>query len=131
MNLVDARFLQAIQNSEKAGYGGKVKTPEINKDGLSFEEILLQTQNQTGDVKFSKHASERLQDRNISLSESQLNRLNEGTLKAGEKGIKDSLVLVDQMAFIVNVPSHMVVTAMDSNDTKERIFTNIDGAVIA
>ena len=53
-------------------------------------------------------------------------------MKAGEKGIKDSLVLVDKMAFIVNVPSQTVVTAMDQDEaTDSNVFTNIDGAVIA
>ena len=47
-----------------------------------------------------------------------------------EKGIKDSLILVDQLAFIVNVPSSTVVTAMDQTENKSNVFTNIDGAVI-
>ena len=38
--------------------------------------------------------------------------------------------MVDQLAFIVNVPSQTVVTAMDSTETDENIFTNINGAVI-
>ena len=59
-----------------------------------------------------------------------LERLNDGTKKAGEKGIKDSLVLVDQLAFIVNTKSNTVITAMDQTETDENIFTNIDGAVI-
>ena len=63
-------------------------------------------------------------------SDTQMQRLEEGTRRAGEKGIKDSLVLVDSLAFIVNVPSSTVVTAMDQSETKENIFTNIDGAVI-
>jgi hypothetical protein len=36
------------------------------------------------------------------------------------------------MAFIVNVPSQTVVTAMDeASTTDHNVFTNIDGAVIA
>ena len=50
--------------------------------------------------------------------------------KAGEKGIRESLVLVDQLAFIVNVKNNTVITAMDQTETDENIFTNIDGAVI-
>ncbi|MGN0306637.1 MAG: flagellar protein, partial [Lachnospiraceae bacterium] len=62
--------------------------------------------------------------------DNQLDRLTEGARKAGEKGIKESLVMVDQLAFIVNVPSQTVITAMDQNQTDGNIFTNIDGAVI-
>ncbi|MFR4382765.1 MAG: flagellar protein, partial [Roseburia sp.] len=44
---------------------------------------------------------------------------------------KESLVVVDSLAFIVNVPSRTVVTAMDQNESENNVFTNIDGAVIA
>ena len=60
-----------------------------------------------------------------------MDRLNEGARRAGEKGIKESLVLVDELAFIVNVENKTVVTAMNQGNNDENIFTNIDGAVIA
>ncbi|MBD5499770.1 MAG: flagellar protein [Lachnospiraceae bacterium] len=104
---------------------GQTKTPE----GLSFQEIL-EHHSQPGEVKFSKHAAGRLADRNIELTEGQMERLNAGMARAGQKGIKESLVIVDQMAFIVNVPNNTVVTAMNQQDAEENVFTNIDGAVI-
>ena len=85
---------------------------------------------QSGELKFSKHAVNRLADRQITLSPSQMERLSNGAKKAGEKGIQDSLVLMDQLAFIVNVPNQTVITAMDQTETYENVFTNIDGAVI-
>ena len=72
----------------------------------------------------------RLEERNISLTEEQNARLEDGVAKAGEKGIKESLVMMDSLAFIVNVPNKTVVTAMDQVETQNNIFTNIDGAVI-
>ena len=108
----------------------------VNDAGLSFGQVLqskaLQQDSigQTGELKFSKHAAVRLADRNIELSTEQLERLNDGAKKAEQKGIKDSLVIVDELAFIVNVPNHTVVTAMDSTETNENVFTNINGAVI-
>ena len=102
-----------------------------NLKGMSFREVLERQQTQSlGEVRFSKHAAGRLADRNIELTKGQMERLTEGTAKAQQKGIKDSLVIVDDLAFIVNVPNHTVVTAMDQRDTVENIFTNIDGAVI-
>jgi flagellar operon protein len=100
------------------------------KNGTSFEEILKQKLHSTSELKFSKHATQRLDDRNIELTEEQSQRLEEGVMKASEKGITDSLVLVDTLAFIVNVPNQTVVTAMDQTESDENIFTNIDGAVI-
>jgi len=78
---------------------------------------------------FSKHAQNRLEERGIQMTENLLNRLDDGTRLAKEKGIRASLVVVDQLAFIVNVPNHTVVTAMDQTETKSNAFTNIDGAV--
>lgn len=100
-------------------------------NGLAFQDVLRQkTLAEEGSLKFSKHAMGRLTDRNIELSSNQLERLESGTKKAEQKGIRDSLVIVDQLAFIVNVPNQTVVTAMDSSETDENVFTNINGAVI-
>ena len=85
---------------------------------------------QSGEVKFSKHAANRLVDRNIELTEEQVERLNLGAAKASAKGISESLVIVDSLAFIVSVPNQTVITAMDQTEADENVFTNIDGAVI-
>ena len=106
---------------------GKV-LENLASQGMSFRDVL--EQKTSGELKFSKHAAGRLADRKIELSDSQLMRLGSGTKKAGQKGIRDSLVIVDQLAFIVNIPNQTVVTAMDSTEAEENIFTNINGAVI-
>ena len=124
-------FLTIEQLQDQYLNGVKGNTPVKTTDGKSFQEILESSRrNAAGEVKFSKHAAGRLADRNIELTESQMDRLTEGTKKAGEKGIKESLVIVDQLAFIVNVPNNTVVTAMNQQDAAENVFTNIDGAVI-
>lgn len=97
---------------------------------VSFDEVLRSKQEAMHPLRFSKHATNRLSDRNISLSADQSKRLADGVTKASEKGINESLVLVDSLAFIVNIPNKTVVTAMDQTDTGDNIFTNIDGAVI-
>lgn len=98
---------------------------------VSFEDVLRQTalERETG-LKFSKHASMRLNERDIILTQNQSTRLENGVDVASKKGINDSLVLVDNLAFIVNVPNKTVVTAMDQTETNSNVFTNIDGAVI-
>lgn len=81
-------------------------------------------------VKFSRHAEERLRERNIELTDDQVQRLNDGTKKAVLKGIKETLVLMDDYSFIVNTENNTVVTAMDQKSSDENVYTNIDGAVI-
>ena len=118
----------SINQLQDEYFGGNSTTARKTSTGMSFQEILNQ---KTGaEVKFSKHASNRLADRNINLSGEQMQRLNDGTRKAQAKGIQESLVLVDEIAFIVNVPNNTVITAMDQEETNENVFTNIDGAVI-
>ena len=107
-------------------------TQQITTDGRSFEDILrsISEENVTEPLKFSKHAAERLDERQIDLSADQMNRLTTGAQMAGEKGIKDSLIMVDSLAFIVNIPNNTVVTAMDQESNDQNVFTNIDGAVV-
>ena len=95
-----------------------------------FSEILKekQTVEDPGELKFSKHANERLASRNIDLTDDQFKRLETGAVMAGKKGIQESLVMVDNLAFIVNVKNNTVITAV--NNDEEKVFTNIDGAVI-
>lgn len=83
-----------------------------------------------GVLKFSRHANERLADRNISLTTEQVARLQEGVIQARQKGIQESLVMLDNLSFIVNVKNDTVVTALDNQSGSQKIFTNIDGAVI-
>jgi flagellar operon protein len=100
----------------------------------SFSEIFRQRAGLNSDkgldaLKFSKHADARLADRNISLSQEQLERLEEGARRADEKGIRESLVIMDNLSFIVNVKNRTVITAMDMN-SNDNVYTNIDGAVV-
>ena len=97
--------------------------------GTPFSEILREKQAaETGELRFSKHANERMATRNIDLTDEQFKRLENGAMLAGKKGILESLVMVDNLAFIVNIKNNTVVTAV--NDGEEKVFTNIDGAVI-
>lgn len=103
----------------------------VKEPALSFQEILKNKQTEAdSQLKFSKHAASRLNDRQIDLTPDQMERLENGTKKASEKGISESLVLIDQLAFIVSVKNNTVITAMDSKEATDNIFTNIDGAVI-
>ncbi len=140
MNINNSQFLSNLQIQEALFNSKPVESKNVNRipaKGASFEDVLNRKLEENrsvspqNEVKFSKHAMTRLDNRNISLTEVQMERLNEGARKAGEKGIKESLVLVDELAFIVNVENKTVVTAMNQGNNDENIFTNIDGAVIA
>ena len=94
----------------------------------NFDQVLNQTM---GGVKFSQHAAQRLQSRNINLDSSQLNQLQNAVDKAAQKGARESLILMNNdLAFVVSVTNRTVITAMDGSSIKDNVFTNIDSAVI-
>ena len=130
------RMTEAISKRKKqdvnATYNGPSFT-EILSRQKSIDELIADRTEETvvsGGIRFTKHADARLMQRNIRLTDEQMTRLEEGTRKASDKGIKESLVLVDDLAFIVNTDKKMVITAIDQNSREDNIYTNIDGAVI-
>ncbi|OGU68163.1 MAG: flagellar protein [Stygiobacter sp. RIFOXYC12_FULL_38_8] len=82
-------------------------------------------------IKFSNHAMKRLESRNIQLSETELGKIKDAVSKAESKGSKDSLIMMDKTAFIVNIPNKTVVTAIEVANSNESVFTNIDSVVFA
>jgi flagellar operon protein len=102
-----------------------------NNTDTSFSEFLSDALDGTDSVKFSKHARTRLESRNIELDEGDLKKLGGAVDAASTKGVQDSLILMNGLAFIVSVPDRTVVTAMSVGEAASSVFTNIDGAVIA
>ncbi|MBR2409974.1 MAG: flagellar protein [Lachnospiraceae bacterium] len=128
--LQNGRFvsIEQMTNQYLDTSGKKKRTNVSQATDVTFRQILEEKQAGTAELRFSKHANERLASRNIRLSTEQRERLEDGVDKASRKGIRDSLVMVDNMAFIVNVTNRTVITAVGDGDDK--IFTNIDGAII-
>ncbi len=102
--------------------------PQIEKSGSSFESIF---QRELEKIKFSNHAVKRLETRNIQLSDEEINKIQSAVEKAELKGSKDSLVMMSDTAFIVNIPNKTVVTALPISQGEDNIFTNIDSVVFA
>ena len=105
MNQISNQFLSIEQITDQyLNQSQNVKSKAI--PSVPFEEILRQKQTENvmeqSGLKFSKHAALRLNDRNIALTDAQNIRLENGVRQASEKGITESLVLVDSLAFIVN-----------------------------
>lgn len=105
-----------------------IKKP-IQDHKVDFSSILNQKLNENREVKMSKHAAMRLEARNINLNNDQVERLKSAVDKASSKGVKDTLVVMDEVAFVVNVNARTVITAVNQSELKDNVFTNIDGAV--
>lgn len=99
------------------------------KENRSFEQILNNIQSKD-EIKFSKHAIERMDIRDITLSKDEVNKLNNAIDKAEQKGVKEALILMGDTAFIASIKNRTIVTTVNKEQLKENVFTNIDGAVI-
>lgn len=108
---------------------GNVGRPEPGgapKGPSEFQEVLRKQQ-----LSFSQHAETRIKSREIPWDAGMERRVSEAIDAAEKKGSRETLILADNVALIANVKSRTIITAMDKSQLKERIFTNIDSAVIA
>jgi flagellar operon protein len=110
---------------------GSARGAQPPASGPSFAEVLARRTSAVEPPKFSRHALQRLQQRGIDLGGPTLQRLSEGMARAANKGARDSVVFVDNTAFVVSVANNTVITAVGSEHMREHVFTNIDSAVIA
>lgn len=108
-------------------------TPVEIPPSQSFRSVLEKTaQTPTGSepLRFSAHAMQRLESRNISLTGDDVARMNAMADKAAAKGAKQSLFILRDTALVVSIKNRTVITAVDQDSMKENVFTNIDSAAI-
>ncbi len=98
---------------------------QINSDS-KFRNLL---DNSLSNLKFSGHALNRLSDRGVVMTNEKTERLMKAVDTAENKGSKDSLVLLDELAFVVSVKNRTVITACDMSGFKEGVFTKIDSTI--
>lgn len=101
----------------------------IAAPATSFADALRQAE-QTPDVHLSAHAQQRLAQRGIPFDAEARQAVAGAFDTLAQKGARDALLLRDGTAFVVNVPSRTVVTAAGQADLAERVFTQIDSAMI-
>jgi flagellar operon protein len=98
----------------------------------SFRDVLRTTSAPATSqpLKFSAHAQQRLESRNIRLTADDVAKMNAMADKAAAKGAKQSLFMMRDTAMVVSITNRTVITAVDQNSMKENVFTNIDSAAI-
>lgn len=95
----------------------------------SFADALRHAE-QAPDVHLSAHAQQRLAQRGIAFDAEAREAVAGAFDVLAQKGARDALLLRNGTAFVVNVPSRTVVTAAGQADLAERVFTQIDSAMI-
>lgn len=95
-----------------------------------FSTHLQMAINPDKQLSVSKHANERLQQRGIHINEAHWKQIEEKVYEAKKKGVSESLVLLKDAALIVSAKNNTVITAMDRDEARTQIFTNINGTII-
>lgn len=113
-----------------AGQSGSQNIQRRNSSAAASTNFADLLQNASKKVSFSNHALQRIESRSLDFSEGDLQRLDETVEKMAQKGARESLIYMNDMALVVSVTNRTVITAMDGNSAKENIFTNIDSAAI-
>ncbi len=98
--------------------------------GAMLQQQLQQAQTAQQPLNFSKHALTRVEERGIELTPELMDKLAGSIGRASEKGAVNILALGGEQAFIINVPHNRVITTISQDEMKEKIFTNIDAAVL-
>ena len=109
-----------------------IKRSGKNEDGQkTFQDILNQkVAADQPKLKFSAHAIRRMTERGMHPSPNEMGRLQEGVERAREKGAQSSLILVDEMAYVVSVKNQTVITALNKEAAQGNVFSNIDSVAI-
>jgi flagellar operon protein len=126
---IDDRLLGPLQPLPTSG-----ATQQTGRaaSGTSFADVLNQARAAAdGGIKFSAHAQTRIQSRQIAVSAEDVQKIQDAVQLAASKGSRDSLVLLDNAAYVVSVTNKTVITVVDRDSLKDNVFTNIDSAVIA
>ena len=105
---------------------------QIPPTGGAFRDVLRTAQPPVTQqpLKFSAHAQQRLESRNIRLTNDDIAKMNAMADKAAAKGAKQSLFMMRDVAMVVSISNRTVITAVDQDSMKENVFTNIDSAAI-
>ena len=105
----------------------KKKQAQSNK---GFKDLLQNKLQSSTKLKFSKHAKSRLQSRKINFTKQEASKLQQAVDKAQTKGAQESLVLINDNAYIVSVKNKTVITAMNKDSMQDDVVTNIDSAIV-
>lgn len=108
---------------------GQVQREKAGAFGAVLQQELAKKEKPAQSVAFSKHAISRAQERGIEVTPDLMDQLAGSVSRAQAKGATNILAMDAEKAFIINVPSAKVITAITHEEMHKNIFTNIDGAV--
>jgi flagellar operon protein len=143
MSVIDQALLAGLSRVQPRTHPVGPKTAQL--DGVGFDrslESLLtpkaeasptpsDLQTPAHPLQFSRHAQSRMTSRGLDMNEDQLSRLETAVTELSKRGAKESLVLMDDRAYVVGVPKRTVITMMSKDEAMGQVFTQIDSTYVA
>lgn len=126
---MDKSSFRPIQSQLITNGQHPIKKPN-NLNNNPFSLHLQQAIQENSKLTLSKHAKERLQQRDIQISDNRWEQIENKVNEAKKLGVRDSLVLLDNAALIVSAKNNTVITAMNRQEAMAQIFTNINGTIV-
>ena len=109
------------------GKQNQVQKPDNKAFEKTFMEAVKRQEQVNQTVKISSHATDRMIQRDITLSDEDLSKINDAVNRLETKGAKESLLLYKDLAFIASIKNKTIITAMSGNEVDT--VTNIDSFV--
>jgi flagellar operon protein len=128
--VVNGKLYSTVDFTEYTDVGLQNKNKIVNKEKNTFNKILDEQIKKEECFTISSHAAQRLNSRNIDFDDDDMKKINEGINMADSKGAKQSLILYKDMALITSIKNRTVITALDKDQSKGSIITNIDSVVM-
>ena len=114
---------------QSSGVQGGVKVSEkVPRRDVGLSPFLMELATALG-IKFSKHALDRIRFRKIDITKDHLVRLASGIDKLRKKGVKEGIVVMDEIIAVVGVKESTVITLKTPPFNKDAVFSQIDGVV--
>jgi flagellar operon protein len=104
-------------------------TPAAKPGSGEFARMLKQRLDER-QISLSAHAADRIARRGVMIDDHTAEQLQTAFDLAEQKGSREALFLLDNMAVIASVPDRVVKTALDHRQMEAGVFTKIDTTVV-
>lgn len=123
-----------VQVDRASQQPGQPPTRAPDSGSSSFAEELQRARTTQApahaDFKISAHAQHRITQRGITMNPGDQESIRSAFEQLEAKGARSALLLRSDAAFVVNVPNRTVVTAINQTEMQDRVFTQIDSAML-
>ena len=122
-------FIESVRSAAAKALQPTAGVTRAEQPKGEFARVLKQKLDQRS-IAVSAHAADRMVRRGLVPSEGTIDQLQSAFDLASQKGAREALFLLDDLAVIASVPNRTVKTAMGRDGLQAGVFTHIDAAIV-